>query len=283
MYESTIEIPGFQIAYKSWGQKKNPPLIALHGWLDNANSFELLAPLLAKSFYVIAIDLPGHGLSSHLPDGCYYHFSDSIFTIVDIINAFHFEKVHLLGHSMGACIASLIGGVVHDKIASLVFIEALGPFSAPDSSCASQLEHYLHTAVIHKKGKFSNIYPSLEFAAEIRAKKGYLALPYAKIICQRGLLQNEKGFSWRHDRRLLHTSPLRMTETQVLSCLKNIKAPAFYIAADNGFSFDKKILTQRIKTVPNLKTVQLSGGHHIHMEKFQEVGDYLKEFYKGLV
>ena len=51
-------------------------ILCLHGWLDNAASFNRLAPLLLDSFPVsdeqqqqpmeiLALDFPGHGLSGH--------------------------------------------------------------------------------------------------------------------------------------------------------------------------------------------------------------------------
>ena len=44
--------------------------LVLAGWLDNAGSFDGLIPLLSlPSPHVVAIDLPGHGLSSHRPPG----------------------------------------------------------------------------------------------------------------------------------------------------------------------------------------------------------------------
>ncbi|EQD70798.1 alpha/beta fold family hydrolase, partial [mine drainage metagenome] len=42
------------------------------GWLDNAASFATLAPLLAARHRVIALDLPGHGHSAHLPPAARY-------------------------------------------------------------------------------------------------------------------------------------------------------------------------------------------------------------------
>lgn len=46
-------------------------MIALHGWLDNAASFSLLAPLLANQ-RILALDLDGHGYSGHRPAGAQY-------------------------------------------------------------------------------------------------------------------------------------------------------------------------------------------------------------------
>ena len=52
----------------AWGDPKNPPVLAVHGWLDNCLSFYFLGPSIASA-YVVAVDLPIHRLSDHLADG----------------------------------------------------------------------------------------------------------------------------------------------------------------------------------------------------------------------
>ena len=88
-FEGMARIKGFHIAYVLWvpcidnglcedtynisvdplsmTNHFDETIVCLHGWLDNANSFATLAPLLATQFNmrVIGIDLPGHGKSSH--------------------------------------------------------------------------------------------------------------------------------------------------------------------------------------------------------------------------
>ena len=45
-----------------WGSGQKNKILALHGWLDNAASFNQLAPKLAEIGYeVVAIDFAGHG------------------------------------------------------------------------------------------------------------------------------------------------------------------------------------------------------------------------------
>ena len=63
--ELNIDMPWGHVAAKRWharghsGREKRP-LVALHGWLDNAASFDGLAPLLPLDKHdVIAIDFPG--------------------------------------------------------------------------------------------------------------------------------------------------------------------------------------------------------------------------------
>lgn len=270
----TLTIPGFSIAGKAWGKPSSPPLLALHGWLDNANSFDLLAPYLEKQFYFVAIDFPGHGHSSHLPAGCYYHFSDGIFTVLQIIKALDFKQVHLLGHSMGACLASLIAGVVPEQMLSLVLIEGLGPFSMPGSSCRQQLAQYCK--VEDKKAK---TYASHAAAAAARSKQGYLLQQHANIIAERGVIQDEEGYYWRHDRRLLHPTPLCMTEEQILSCLCGITTKSCLFWAEQGIVLKKFDMQSRMDVVTNLQVHYLPGGHHIHMEQPALLAKHLAEFY----
>ena len=60
------------ITGKEWGSPSGEPWIALHGWLDNCGSFDTLLPHFPEDHRIIAIDMPGHGFSSHLPAGNLY-------------------------------------------------------------------------------------------------------------------------------------------------------------------------------------------------------------------
>ena len=67
--ELTIPMPWGDIAAKKWTSTETEsseenvrkrPLVALHGWLDNAASYDGLAPLLPLTRYdLISLDLPG--------------------------------------------------------------------------------------------------------------------------------------------------------------------------------------------------------------------------------
>ncbi len=280
---NTIElnISGLSIACKSWGSPTNPPIIALHGWLDNANSFDPIAYYLQNDYYLIAVDLPGHGHSSHLPEGSNYHFIDGLFIIVEIINALKLEKVHLLGHSLGACLSSIVAGIAPERFLSLSLIEGLGPFTHPAETAWTQLSQY-RNYLTQEKIKKPKGYSQFDRATLARALKGYVSLEIAKILCERGLIKKRGLFYWRHDRRLLAPSPLQMTEEQVLSCLRKINVKTYLFWASEGFSFNYELIQKRIKAVQNLQLERMEGGHHIHMEKPEAIATLLANFYQSL-
>ncbi|MFA5959949.1 MAG: alpha/beta hydrolase [Tatlockia sp.] len=274
-----LALPGFKIAYRTWGNPDLPPLIAVHGWLDNANSFSLLAPMLQEQFHVIAIDLPGHGLSSHLPVGCNYHLIDGIFIVLQVIEALQLKKVHLLGHSLGACLASLIAGVSNEHIASLALIEGLGPFTHPEDTCCAQLTGYAQL-LLDAKNSQARPYPSRKAAIQGRVKHGFLEAPLVALLAKRGVHKRGDSYYWRHDRRLATVSPLRMTENQVLSCLSNIAAKTCLILARESLLFREELVEQRVNAVKHISVHRLQGGHHLHMENPESLAQCLNAFYQ---
>lgn len=47
-----LKINQVSLAYKKWGESKEVVLLLLHGWLGNANSFDLLVPFFSNQMTV---------------------------------------------------------------------------------------------------------------------------------------------------------------------------------------------------------------------------------------
>ena len=100
---------------KEWGNPDGEPWIALHGWLDNCGSFDRLIPYFPENQRIIAIDIPGHGFSSHNAPGFSYHYLDGLQYIRRIADFYNLEKFNLIGHSMGGGM-SFVFAVTHPGI-----------------------------------------------------------------------------------------------------------------------------------------------------------------------
>ena len=73
--EVRLALGHIELAAHLFAPEDGLPVIALHGWLDNANSFARLAPRL-KGLRIVALDLAGHGYSEHRPPGAGYALAD---------------------------------------------------------------------------------------------------------------------------------------------------------------------------------------------------------------
>ena len=77
-------------------------VLCLHGWLDNANSYVPMMPYL-PDMDLVAVDLPGHGHSSHLQGP--YSVLDTAVRCFEIANALEWDTFHVVGHSLGGSLA----------------------------------------------------------------------------------------------------------------------------------------------------------------------------------
>jgi pimeloyl-ACP methyl ester carboxylesterase len=106
--------------FENGDSKTKTPIIAVHGYLDNSNSFRPLAPYLCeKEFYLIAIDLPGHGFSSRMPTGVPYTPKLFLSALRHVILHFNLKKFIFLSHSYGSGLSLLVSYKNNQQSSSL--------------------------------------------------------------------------------------------------------------------------------------------------------------------
>lgn len=101
-----LEIAGLQLRYREWGERhaEQPSLLLLHGFANSLQSFRELAPRLADQHHVIAIDMPGYGLSDK-PVDYDYHNGPQAEMMIEAARALGLSRVVYVGHSLGGAIA----------------------------------------------------------------------------------------------------------------------------------------------------------------------------------
>jgi pimeloyl-ACP methyl ester carboxylesterase len=272
-----LNIGDLELAALAWGPDDGQPVLATHGWLDNAATMATLAPKLcaALPIQIVSLDLPGHGLSEH--KRCPYHFIDWVADVVAAADALGWEKFSLLGHSMGAGISSLVAGTVPDRVERTVLLEGLGPMTDEPEYAARRLARSL-TVAARKQDKQKRLFDAPEAAAE-RLREAAKMLPEsARILIERGLVQVEGGWTWRADPRLRLESRIRLTEAQVSSFLVAIRCPVLLIEATQGWPFDAKVAEARHAKVTSLERVTVVGHHHVHLDDAEAVAVHVIPF-----
>ena len=259
-----------------WGNADAPPLLALHGWLDNAGSFALLAPKLAERFRFIALELPGHGHSNHLPAGISYHYVDYVSAVISAADALGLERYTLLGHSLGAGIASLAAAATPQRIDRLFLIEGLGPLGDDGSNTLQRFRDAY--AAPAPNGKSLRVFASVEQAVSARTIASGLRAELARPIVGRGLAAVDGGYRWRSDPRLTRPSAVRLAETQIQALIAGIEAPtALLLARPVTPYLPSAMMEARARNVPHIATTFMDGGHHLHLERPDDVAAWLLE------
>lgn len=272
--ERRIALPQLTLAALEWGNDDAPPLLALHGWLDNAASFAALAPLIATRHRVIALELPGHGHSDHLPPGASYHYLDYVHAVLGALDALALPRCSLLGHSLGAGIASLVAAAVPARIERLHLIEGLGPLGDDGSHTLQRYRDAFATSPAN--GKALRVFRDAEQAARARAMASGLAAELALPIIERGLRKTGDGWQWRSDPRLTRPSAVRLAELQIRAIVAGIEAPTALLLAEPATPYlPSAQMHERAACVPRIHVETMAGGHHLQLEQPQAVAQWV--------
>ncbi|MDX1588623.1 MAG: alpha/beta hydrolase [Oleiphilaceae bacterium] len=275
-------LPGGQtLAALVWGEEERPPLVALHGWLDNAASFTRLGPLLGQHYRVIALDLSGHGYSSHRPPGGDYGIPGYVVDLAQFMERYFPDGAPVLGHSLGGIVASLLAATQPARVPCLAMIDSLGPQVTTPELYAQDLAKAVKRRLGERRSAVPE-YATLEQALEAR-QGGMLPLTAeaAGAIVPRNLRPCETGWTWRTDPRLRYTSMHKFTEPQVHSALAAIRCPVQLLEAQDGLLVKaRQLFAGRYRCISGLTTVTVPGSHHCHLDgDVEAMSDLLLTFF----
>ncbi|MDG1813204.1 MAG: alpha/beta hydrolase [Porticoccaceae bacterium] len=277
--ERSFENRGLTFAAKEWGRSGSLPVIALHGWLDNANTFDRMLPFM-DNLHVIALDLAGHGRSDFRSADSGYEIWHDISDIMTVADAMGWERFALLGHSRGAIISGLVAGTYPERISHAVLIDGYLPMPADAQGTAKHLAKSLH-----ENRRFGNSSPTLfrDYESAVRARiNGFVPLQpeAAGTLAERGVVETEQGFYWRNDQRLKAASHIKLGQDHLQSFFIEISAQVLLIQAENSQLSPDRQQADLFAWIPQMQIHKMPGSHHLHLEDTaQAVAEKVQGFF----
>ena len=279
--ETEFEIFGRKMTAKLWGNPAGYPTLAIHGWLDNAGTFDRLAPLLPE-LNIIALDLAGHGKSDHRAPGVQYHHGDYVLDIMSLVETLGWSTFNLIGHSMGGQISSVIAATFPDRVNQAFMIDgfaAEGTYSDEERVAGNR---QAIEKMITGHTRPAKVFEDTQSMALRVTQATDQTLDAASVLVSRGHKIVDGGVSWRTDPRIRYPSSNRFTRNQLNIMLQQSTSPALLIVAEQGDRWYQGEVPVSEIHHPNLTVVRLDGPHHIHLEAdyVNQVADLARVFFE---
>ena len=114
---------GLELRLAECGDLNAPPVLLLHGWGASLYMWRAwFAPLAAAGLHVLAIDLPGHGLSDKPDHDEAYRLDGMCSTLRDLLEVERLTDVHIVAQSMAGTIALELALAPDSRVNRLVLI-----------------------------------------------------------------------------------------------------------------------------------------------------------------
>ncbi|MFA0000018.1 alpha/beta fold hydrolase [Vibrio lentus] len=279
-------------------------VVFIHGWLDNSASFSSVISnleVLSPNSHLVAIDLFGHGFSSH-KSSSYYPFHDYIDDLHQLVTKLSPNRLVLVGHSLGALIASCYSAAFPEKVSGLIQIEGHGPLSEAPHETVSRLRDGVLSR-LRQRRKPSRPLASLEDAIKLRAHanqiKAELIAPivergivelgtidqaafeqatvdhvaFDQAILDQGIAEFDNSWQWRCDPNLKCDSLYRMSQAHAEAIMAAIECPQLIVLGNDGFRHLQHNRYKSAHSSLNIETVP--GGHHCHLESPELVSELI--------
>lgn len=278
--ERSFEVsPGLTLAARVHGPEGGAPLLAMHGWLDNAATFDELAPLLPGR-RVVALDFAGHGLSGRRV-GAPYHFIDYVADAAAVVDRLGWQTFDVMGHSLGAGVAALLAGALQERVRRLVLLEGLGPLTDDEARAPERMREAIAAESESRRREGPRAgYADAEQVATRLAAAVAMKVESARTLLGRGLARQASGrWDWRADgSSLRQPSRLRMTEAQVEAYLRAITAKTLLVRAEPGMPASEAYFSGRAAKIADLTWFRPAGGHHVHLDDAATVAAAITAF-----
>jgi pimeloyl-ACP methyl ester carboxylesterase len=117
--------PGLVVHVRDEGPRTAPPLVLVHGFAASAADWDPWIARLDKTWRIVALDLPGHGLTE-APPGYRASISRDLEVVDAVARRLDLPRFVLIGNSMGGEVAWRYALERPERLCGLVLVDAAG-------------------------------------------------------------------------------------------------------------------------------------------------------------
>lgn len=287
--EVKIPVPWGHIAGKWWDPSDKRPILAVHGWQDNCGSFDRLMPLLKPDVGFLAIDLPGHGYSSRLPAGMYYHNMDYPILIKYICDYFKWPKISLMGHSLGGISCYIYTMLFPESVDFLICIDGVKPLYKKNNGprMAEGIQELLKYDELARSSEEPPSYPLDIMRKKLSAMNNKsIDIDHCDHILKRNIAPSKSDpnkYYFTRDPRLKSRLILNWSRKDLLEGAYRVIPPMLMVKfTGSGYFEDKKnfyeLLDALKRTSKDAQIHYVDGSHHTHLNNPESINSIINNF-----
>lgn len=248
-------------------QRGERTVVLLHGYLESLCVWEEFADILKRNMRVIALDIPGHGVSEVIGE---IHSMEFVADVVaDVLKQQEVERATIVGHSMGGYVAMALLERHPELVEGIVMFHST-PYADSDEKKANR-EREIACIQAGKKDALAAISPAQAFANDnVKRFRGDI-----EGLAEQIFLTDDDGIC-----ALLRGMMARPDRSKVLA---EARIPKLFFFGSKDNYIVKETAQRMIDENPDAQVVWLeNSGHMGFIEQEKESANILIEFINNL-
>ena len=249
---------GLELVASKWGDVNDPLVILMHGGGQTRHAWGSTGEILSKSgFYVLSLDLRGHGDSQWHPDGDYLieSYKGDLVSILNQVG----KPASLVGASLGGMVSLSLASDLNKKdlVSALVMVD-IGLY--PNEKGSNEIVSFMQSGI---KG-FANLN---EASDAVSAYLPHRKRPRDNRGLEKNLRLKEDGrYYWHWDPRFLDERDDDSRENQKeknIRLAKNISIPTLLIRGALSNVVTQKEVDDFLKIIPHSEFQEIEKAAHM--------------------
>ncbi len=244
-----VVINNLRLRYREWGESGSTPVLLLHGGSAHAHWWDLFAATIADRYHACALDLRGHGDSEHAHPPS-YRLDDYVDDLAKFVTALGFEHAVLVGHSLGAMVATAYSAQAA-TVRALVVV---------DSALRITPAGARYMARLHR-------FPQPMYRTHEDALRRFRLLPtqtnaapaVLEYVAAHAIqLQADGRWTLKFDREALADHEPR----DLTPALQRLRCPLLFVRGQHSTLLSPAALAMLRASVPHAQAAEISQAHH---------------------
>lgn len=186
-----IDVRGRKYHLTTWGDADAPPVLLLHGAMDQSASYQLVVDYLPAGYRYVAPDWCGYGRSEHAYCHWYPDYVADLDAIAEAVSPA--QPVDIVGHSRGGNVACLYAGARPERVRRLMTVEGLG-FSFASGDEEQAVAAFTVWLREQRERRSARRYDSVEqVAASLQRNNPGLAPEHAAFLAREWTVASDDG------------------------------------------------------------------------------------------
>lgn len=265
--DEIVEHGGRRLHALTLGPVTAPAVVLLHGGSAHAHWWDLLAPVLAEPWRVVAFDLRGHGDSGHVVPPA-YRLADYVADVAVVADAFGLQTFHLIGHSMGGMIAASFAAAHAARLRSLTVVDTQLHFSEAAVRYLRRLANFPQTTYPDETTALQRF---RLLPTQTNATSAVIAQMAAHAYCQR----SDQRWVLKFDRAAL----MQMEPIDLVEPLAAIATPLLIVRGAHSTVVSHTRLAALQSELPRAQVAEIPDAHHhVMLDNPAEFAAAVKKF-----